>query len=111
MTQEDWDDFKGNIYKYNIDTKGIEQINVQMNYEYSSVNVKVEALIHLYPNLKQIILEKTKTYNFGDAYYSNGRIFFVTYYSSSSKGTSEYLYEYLPTKNKIKRPKHPLGML
>jgi hypothetical protein len=105
ISDKDWQDMQNNIYKYNIDTQEIEQIIAQRYFREigASVNVKVEALMYVYPHLSQAVLSKIGSYNFGDAYYSNGRVFFTTYYSSTKKGTDEILYEYLVSEDKVRK--------
>lgn len=109
-----------NIYKYNTDTKETQQIQVnkdELGYE-PTIDVKLEALKYLYPNLKQAIASKCgieknhleairgfddRVYSFGGIYYDNSRIFFNTYFSSSARGTTEYLYEYVPANDTIRK--------
>ncbi|PKM57300.1 MAG: hypothetical protein CVU98_06790 [Firmicutes bacterium HGW-Firmicutes-3] len=104
VSEEDRKDFREYIYKYDLDTKELEQIKVQLHFGARDVSVKREALIYIYPQVKQAILEKIgKGFDYNDIYYGNGRILFTTYNSSSRKGTREYLFEYIPVKNETRK--------
>lgn len=115
ISDEDRRDFEENIYKYNIDTKDIEQIKIQTKLTMLPVDIKLEALTHIYPKLKKAIikqnedikndLEVLKTLNndnYEHIFYSKDRIFFSTS-PSSSINKKHYLYEYINATNTIKK--------
>ena len=106
ISEEDWQDMQENIYKFNIKTKQIEKISIKRDAG-THVDIKLEGLLHEYPNLEQAIAKNVSfNYSYGEVYYLNKRIFFTTYYATSSQGISEYLYEYIPANDETKKIFH-----
>lgn len=94
------------FYRYNTKTKEIEDINfssyardignknIGMHDFTVFNNIKTEALIHLYPELKTQIDKIKGMFYVSDTFYDQGRIFFIK---------KDILYEYLPKENKTTR--------
>jgi len=108
ISAEDWQDMRENFYKYNMDTKEIEQIKKQNADVHSGVSL--EALMYIYPDLQEAISDKLMIedkfevidrHSFDRLVYKNGRILFTTFYPSTLNYRA-YLYEYIPSVKEIK---------
>lgn len=99
-----WSSDSEEFYKYNIKTNDVEIVKTTGLVQTVMFDLKLEALLHLYPEFKDSInyAEKNK-FDLGDVYYENGRIFFEVYYVSTRVGTNYYLYEYIPSNNETKK--------
>jgi len=69
--------------------------------------------MYLFPGLKQAILSNSEIenhasegYDYGEIFSVNGRIFFTTYLSTSRRGMSQYLYEFIPSNNQTRKVFH-----
>lgn len=83
-------------YKYNKETLKIEEIP---NTSFSKdLNLFSEALLNYFPKLQGQINKLEGEY-YGNAFYTNNRIFFTKFKDTGK----EILYEYFPTKDKVKK--------
>lgn len=91
------------VYKFDTESKEIT-VFLQGYDNEPNTELKTAVLQKLYPGLEKAITKKCKNgFNCEECYYHNGRIIFETCRSTSAKGTTSCLYEYLPNSKKTKK--------
>lgn len=91
------------IYKFDANTKQIS-LFINGNDNAPQIEIKTAVLQKIYPDFESAISKVSNNgFNCEESYYDNGRIVFEICRSTSTKGTTSYLYEYFPKSNKTKR--------